>query len=71
MIEREFKAFPTYYYQQEQGGMELRDYFAAKAMQGFLNAYRVGDSFIGEKFAKSAYDLADCMMKARNDRARV
>jgi hypothetical protein len=43
-------------------GMTLRDYFAAKAMQGLLasevNAPR-------HEFAAEAYAMADAMLKAR------
>ena len=44
-------------------GMTLRDYFAAKAMQGFLATVKVGcpDDLI----AIDAYNLADAMLKAR------
>ena len=44
-------------------GMTLRNYFAAKAMQGLVN----GTSTIptAEKFAEVAYQLADAMLKAR------
>ena len=43
-------------------GMTLRDYFAAKAMQGLLasDVYAPRD-----KFAENAYAMADAMMKAR------
>ena len=44
-------------------GMTLRDYFAAKAMQGFA-AY-IGPSMTFESRAKMAYDWADAMLKAR------
>lgn len=44
-------------------GMELRDYFAAKAMQGLLiNEYK---DFVMEEFAEMAYAMADAMLKAR------
>ena len=45
-----------------QEGMKLRDYFAAKAMQGLLasDVYAPKD-----KFAENAYAMADAMMKAR------
>ena len=41
-------------------GMTLRDYFAAKAMQSLVhqNYYEVA--------AKQAYEMADAMLKARN-----
>ena len=44
-------------------GMTLRDYFAAKAMQGFLATVKVGcpDDLI----AIDAYNLADAMLKVR------
>ena len=44
-------------------GMTLRDYFAAKAMQGFLSTVKVGcpDDLI----AVDAYNLADAMLEAR------
>jgi hypothetical protein len=51
------------------GGMTLRDYFAAKAMQGLMS--RVwGDMPAEELFniwATSSYALADAMLKAREE----
>ena len=44
-------------------GMTLRDYFAAKAMQGLL-LDGVG-SLADEELADWAYNLADCMLKKR------
>jgi hypothetical protein len=44
-------------------GMTLRDYFAAKSMQGLL-VDGVG-SLSDEELADWAYKLADAMMKAR------
>jgi hypothetical protein len=47
------------------GGMTLRDYFAAKAMQGFA----VGDSSFTNGIAgmaECAYKWADAMIKQRN-----
>jgi len=44
-------------------GMTLRDYFAAKAMQGLL-ACASGDG-TKESYAKWAYEYADAMLKAR------
>ena len=43
-------------------GMTLRDYFAAKAMQGLL-ASEVNAPI--QDFAKTAYEMADAMLKAR------
>jgi hypothetical protein len=43
-------------------GMELRDYFAAKAMQADLTNYDGAD---WRRVAVQAYQMADAMMKAR------
>jgi len=49
-----------------EGGMELRDYFAAKALQGILAQETFDyDLDIPENIAAYAYGLADHMMKAR------
>jgi len=45
-------------------GMDLRDYFAAKAMQGLLaNPYEYKDE---KRVCNTAYGMADAMMKARD-----
>jgi hypothetical protein len=46
-------------------GMTLRDYFAAKAMQGLM-ASNVRASL--EAFANQAYKMADAMLKAREEK---
>lgn len=48
-------------------GMTLRDYFAAKAMQGYLASFDPhGDPVeFATKIAEDAYTLADTMLKAR------
>jgi len=46
-------------------GMTLRDYFAAKAMQGLLSASNPLVANIGG-IAKAAYDMADAMLAERN-----
>ena len=43
-------------------GMTLRDYFAAKAMQGFQEQWVYDNS---DDLACKAYALADAMLKAR------
>jgi hypothetical protein len=46
-------------------GMSLRDYFAAKALNGMLanqHAYTQSDEHM---FARDSYALADAMLKAR------
>ena len=71
-------AFPCEYeaYSPLRNGMTLRDYFAAKAMQGLMSgrwktdvhghqydAYRSD----ADEWAKSAYHFADAMLKARGE----
>jgi len=46
------------------GGMTLRDYLAAKAMQSDLIGYE-GSAW--ERVAKQAYEMADAMLKARTE----
>ena len=69
-------AFPGMDYVAQDGkknpeGMTLRDYFAAKAMQGLMSRKEQGgfDFAVYEKDAMRvalwAYDLADEMLKAR------
>lgn len=60
-------AFPSIVYDNDyevyftEGGMILRDYFAAKAMQGFC----AGGCTNTQDIAKAAYIVADAMLKAR------
>jgi hypothetical protein len=49
----------------EQRGMTLRDYFAAKALQGIC-ASGPTHEWSNSRLAAEAYDLADAMMEARN-----
>lgn len=44
-------------------GMDLRDYFAAKAMQSII-IYEEGE-FNLRLIAEESYRMADCMIKAR------
>jgi hypothetical protein len=46
-------------------GMYLRDYFAAKALQGML-AENGGGALRNDKLAAYAYNIADEMLKARD-----
>ena len=74
------KAFPTEHpvagmMDLKSDGMDLRDYFAAKAMQGMATwDIKIMDKLakdFGEDadkyLARNAYAIADAMMKARND----
>jgi|APGre2960657373_1045057.scaffolds.fasta_scaffold259450_2 hypothetical protein len=47
-------------------GMSLRDYFAAKALQGLLSN-RHAEAAIDE-FAAKSYRMADAMMKQRSEK---
>ena len=67
-------AFPTnYFYDQESEhevlpmqGMTLRDYFAAKAMQGAITGCASrGEVGLYSDWAGFAYEMADAMLKAR------
>jgi hypothetical protein len=54
-----------------QGGMTMRDYFAAKAMQAVITDWlNTGDIFqdaeIPEVIARDCYLVADAMIKERN-----
>jgi len=46
-------------------GMTLRDYFAAKAMQGMITGTHMWADKEDDDLAGCAYDLADAMLKAR------
>jgi hypothetical protein len=48
-----------------EGGMDLRDYFAAKAMQGMFDYWHENPSLEFEHIASCSYGMADAMMKAR------
>jgi hypothetical protein len=54
-----------------QGGMSLRDYFAAKAMQGMAASEYWSENFQPDNdtyqmvVAETAYQVADAMLKAR------
>ena len=68
-------AFPHEYFDKQlnQGrvmhGMTLRDYFAAKAMQGIIASEQPGDENFAtlEMYARDAYKYADAMLKARTE----
>lgn len=64
-------AFPAHHFDlaENEHGMTLRDYFAARAMQADIASVSRGHDWIphAEVFAKSAYVMADAMLKARNE----
>jgi hypothetical protein len=66
-------AFPVFhqneitgYIPPESAGMTLRDYFAAKAMHGYLSAYEWQSVASPQGTAEAAYRMADEMLKARS-----
>lgn len=63
------KAFPnTAPYPLTEDGMDLRDYFAAKAMQAIITRFPLDRGGWNEELvASSAYMTADAMMKARHN----
>ena len=46
-------------------GMTLRDYFAAKSLQGMFASGNLPKSVSDEELAAVAYEMADAMLKAR------
>ena len=72
------KAFPTNIPTSSGGdgfrtdyGMDLRDYFAAQAMVGILTMLRGGNEgliTVQESVSKYAYEWADAMMEAREQK---
>jgi hypothetical protein len=62
-------AFPTAMNQTE--GLTLRDYFAAKAMPGLMgrdwSMFQGSDEELIDLWARSAYGVADAMIKARDE----
>jgi hypothetical protein len=74
------KAFPTAIdngHSENQDGMDLRDYFAAKVMEAYLNktivSYQHNDGIeiklpLDYLIGEAAYQIADAMMEARKIR---
>lgn len=64
------KAFPTLKdngHITSQDGMDLRDYFAAKAMQAIITSLHPEQDIYKTVCAEWAYEIADAMMEARKD----
>ena len=69
MNSQNIPAFPAMHFDlaDNEHGMTLRDYFAAKAMQGFLHQL-VKQGWVSddlETVAETSYRAADVMLKAR------
>ena len=68
------KAFPSHYEFDDGSyastmGMTLRDYFAAKALNGVCSnqTFLINLNAEPNKVAIACYEIADAMLKARND----
>jgi len=62
------KAFPIDYNSasiDKWQGMDLRDYFAAKAMQSVMVSYNASINGSYSLVSRIAYEIADAMMEAR------
>jgi hypothetical protein len=59
-------AFPAMHFDlaDNEHGLTMRDYFAAKAMQAIVSKEASHVSWVDE-YAKNAYKMADAMLKAR------
>lgn len=59
-------AFPAMHYDlaDNEHGLTMRDYFAAKAMQGMLSE-NSGIRYSNDDLGRFSYELADAMLKAR------
>lgn len=64
-------AFPAshnaYHPTESHDGMTLRDYFAAKAMQSIIATPKPGLNLGADGTASISYEMADAMLKARNN----
>ena len=59
-------AFPSADFENHEfTGMTLRDYFAAKAMQGMFASSLLPQNVTNEELSVESYKVADAMLKAR------
>jgi len=63
-MSNDIRAFPRTSAYAAWGGMTLRDYFAAKAMQGMLSE-NSGIRYPTDELVDFSYKVADAMLKAR------
>ena len=66
-MNNEQQAFPIFTHEQVHIGMTLRDYFAAKAMQGLI-ANDFKSCSVDVPISARAYELADAMLEEREDK---
>jgi hypothetical protein len=63
-------AFPAMHFDlaENEHGMTLRDYFAARAMDALITATINADTdWLFSNVAETAYNMADAMLKAREE----
>lgn len=66
------KAFPTDRYNMKggydiDGGMSLRDYFAAKVMQSYVSSWPDDQQVKAKLVAQMSYQIADAMLAEREN----
>jgi len=68
---KDIPAFPAMHYDlaDNEHGLTMRDYFAAKAMQGFIQYSATKGIYTppDNELASVSYGLADAMLKARGE----
>jgi hypothetical protein len=67
MEDKSEPAFPRDHAHDGHNGMTLRDYFAAKAMQGMLANPQLDVKNYLAKVGGAAYEAADALLKARDE----
>jgi hypothetical protein len=70
---KDIPAFPAMHYDlaDNEHGLTMRDYFAAKAMQGFLASPLLKTESGADAMARNAYRVADAMMEERANDANA
>ena len=67
---KDIPAFPAIHYDlaDNEHGLTMRDYFAAKAMQGAMSGCATrGEVIMYSDLAGLSYEVADAMLKARGE----
>ena len=66
---KDIPAFPAMHYDlaDNEHGLTMRDYFAAKAMQGFATTLTGTAPVLFDVLSRDAYLMADAMLKARGE----
>lgn len=62
------RAFPCMGQNEENDGMELRDYIAISVLNGIISSLPSTEILIYDKTAEETYKIADAMLKARKQK---